>query len=159
MKPVLCALTVLSIAVGPASLANAKPIYASVGQVVEARAAATDEARERADGFLKTAKAAAARGNWSGATKGYLESALDWPGTEALSGIALGLAWIERSADGCENGFRIKLSDMSTALGYLVLLTQLEKANGEAFDSSQIRSALAHAQTDTFEKIAGCAVQ
>lgn len=146
----------LAFVLGIAGTAHAKPLYGSVGEVLETRAAASAAVRERAGKFLETAEAARGRGNWSGAAKGYLESALDWPGTDALSGLAVALTRMTRSADGCENGYRIKLSDLSTALSYMVLLTQLSQSNGEAFDGAELRGAVSEVQDDTFGKIAAC---
>lgn len=146
----------LVLVLSAATAAEAKPLYGTVGEVLEARTASDDAARDRAEKFLKTADAAKARGNWSGAAKSYLEASLDWPGTEALSGLALALTRMDRSADGCKNGFRIKLSDLSNALSYMVLLTQLAESYGEPFDSTELREAVTEAQAETFSKIAAC---
>ena len=153
MKNALILLVVLTALVQPG---HARSLFASVSDVVEARAQASDADRTAAREMLRIADQAAGRGNWSGAYKGYAEAALRWPDARALLGMAQSLSLMKRGIDGCENGYRVKLSDLSYALGILVLVQQLDEIDGIASDTSPARNAISAALSGVSDEIDAC---
>ncbi len=150
------ALICAAVLLGMAAQASAQSPFSTVAEMIEARAKATPADREFATGMLSGADNSAKRGNWSGAYKGYAEAALVWPDTASLLGMTEALAKMKRDADGCENGFRVKLSDLSRAFRVLVLLQQLGEVDGAQPDTSDVRAAIAKAQATVFANIDAC---
>ena len=151
----LAGLLVLGLAL-VASPASARPLFASVSEIVGIHAEASDSDRVAAQKMLEIAGRAAGRGNWSGAYKGFAEAALRWPDAPALLGMAQSLALMKRGIDGCENGYRVKLSDLSQALSVLVLVQQLDETDGTTSDTSPARTAISAALSDVFDDIDAC---
>lgn len=154
MKRLMVLLLAVIMCVQPA---HARSLFATVGDIVEARAKASDSDKAAAREMRRVAGQAAQRGNWSGAYKGYAEAALRWPDGDALLGMTQSLARMDRSADGCENGFRVKLSDLSRALRLLVLIQQIGEVDGQTYSAREARAAIAEALRNVFAEIDACA--
>jgi hypothetical protein len=106
-----------------------------------------------AEAFVEAARTAEQRGNWGAAYKGYAEADLDSPSAENKLGAALALAKIGRDADGCKNGYAVKLGDLSEAFG---LLAKAGIAPANAKRAAEVEQALTDALGQTLAARAAC---